>query len=354
MAIVIAAVSTALVFATVEDDRVVAAPATDGPRTAPELSATGRIAYWRQNPQGDYLLWVANLDGSRARPLTTVSRNAPRPFLTRWTANGSAVAYVSEMGLTRVGLDGAKTDVLLPTTTRSAGYRVIEHRWSPSGTKVAATLYRSTDGKADVHFASIDRSELARTVDLGNSYVGDWLNEDEVLVESDRGELAALREMGTLRRLVNGQAASPVLSGGRVFYLAGPVSTSGEPRIVFVSNPSVWSVLPDGTDARRETRLEVGGPARLDGRWPDGRYLLHLSQDRNQWLAGPRAVLLTAPSSLQRVVVSADGRSAIAVSNMRLVRIDLTRGFTPPQDAFVVLLDGVTAADVWVNRGSPP
>jgi hypothetical protein len=354
-AAVIAAGSTALVFATIEGGAAPIPTATGPPGSAPALSENGRLAYWRQNPSGDYLLWVANLDGSRARPITTVSRNAPRPFLTRWTADGGAVAFVSADGLSRIALDGSKIDVILPAATRTAGFRIIEHRWSKSGTKVAATAYRSSDGKADVHFASVERRDLSRPADLGNTYVGDWLSEDEVLVESERGVVGALREAGTLRRLTDTPAGSPVLSGGRVFFLAGPISTSGEPRLVFVSNPSVWSVLPDGMGARRESRLEVGGPMRLDGRWPDGRYLVHLSQDRNQFLAGPRATVFSnAPSALQRVTPSADGRVAIAVSNMRLYRIDLTRGFTPDEGAFLVLLDGVLSPDTWVRSAPIP
>ena len=346
----IAGGATALVFGTMEGSDVGTPVRPDVARSAPALSPTGRLAYWRQNPAGAFVLWAASLDGSLARPLLTLSASASRPTGTRWTSDGSGVAFVTDTGLSVIGLDGSRVDLTLPSAPRTAGFRIIDQRWSPSGARVAATVFRSTDARSEVYLGSRDRRELVRAGDLGNVFAADWLSEDEVLIESDRGVLGALRESGAVRRLVPQSAASPFIEGGRVYFLAGTIGASGDASGVFVTSPTVWSVMPDGKDARVETRLGINGDLRLDGSWPDGRYLFHVFRDRTQWLAGNRLATFASATTLQRVVVSADRRSAIGFGGGRIVRIDLTRGTTPAEGAFVVLLDGIVGADVWVRR----
>ena len=352
-AAVIAVGSIALVYATVDADTSASA-SSGGPGAPQPLSSSGRLAYWRQSPSGAFVLWASNLDGSQARSLTTLAANTSRPFGTRWTGDGNAVAYVTDLGIGVIKLDGTRTDIPVPSQVRNAGFRVIDQRWSPSGTRVATTLQRSTDGKTDLWMGSLDRRELVAAGVFGNAFFGDWLSEDEVLVESDTGVLGALREpQQPLRKLVDMPAASPFFDGARVFFLAG-LGTAGYATGIFVGNPSVWSVLPNGKDLRAEGRLEVIGALRLDGVWPDGRYLMHSGADQTQFLVGPRSTSLAPSSLLRRAVVSTDRRVAIGFGGSRVVRIDLTRGLNPAESAFVVLLDGVISADAWVRRGALP
>ena len=195
-----------------------------------------------------------------------------------------------------------------------------------------------------MHLGSVERRELTRAGDLGNAFVADWLSDDEVLVESDSGVLGALRAPGSLRKLVDQVAASPIIDGGRILFLQGAIA-SGDQTGIFVVNPSIWSVAVDGKDARRESRLEVAGNLRLDGRWPDGRYLMHIKGDASQWFGTSRLTVLAPSSLFRRVVVSADGRSAVGLGGPRIVRIDLARGMTPTEGSFVVghLCGGVIA-----------
>ena len=112
-AAVIAAGSIALVFTTVDAG---AEPAS-GPSArggAPPLSSTGRLAYWRQSPSGAFVLWAANFDGSEARSLVTFPANTSRPFGTRWTGDGSAVAAVTDQGIAVINLDGKRIDLSFP------------------------------------------------------------------------------------------------------------------------------------------------------------------------------------------------------------------------------------------------
>jgi Tol biopolymer transport system component len=352
---VIAVGSIALIFATVGagEDPAPASSARTG--AGQQLSSTGRLAYWRQSPSGAFVLWAANLDGSRPRSLTTLVPNTSRPFGTRWTGDGNAVAFVTDTGIAVIKLDGTRIDIPVPAQPRLSGFRVIDQRWSPSGTRVAATLQRSTDGKTDLYLGSLEPRELVRAVDLGNAFAGDWLSDDEVLVESDTGTLGVLTQPGQpIRKLVDRSAASPFFDGSRVLFLAGAVAASGDATGIFVTNPSVWSVRPDGKDLRPEGRLEVAANLRLDGIWPDGRYLMHVRADQTQYLIGPRSTSLAASSLLRRAVVSSDRRTALGFGGSRIVRIDLTRGLTPAENAFVVLLDGVISADAWIRRSALP
>jgi Tol biopolymer transport system component len=351
----IAAGSVALVFTTVDAGGGASSGSAPGALARPALSSSGRLAYWRQSPSGGFVLWVSNLDGSAARSIATLAASTSGPSGTRWTGDGGAVAYVADDTIRVIDLDGKRSDIAGLGQMRSAGFRLVDQRWSPSGRRVAVTLQRSRDGKTDLYLGSLDRHELVAAGVFGNAFFGDWLSDDEVLVESDTGVLGALREPGgPIRKLVDRSAGSPFFDGSRVFFLAGlvtdPVSEAG----LFVTNPSVWSVRPDGQDVRPEGRLEVIGSLRLDGIWPDGRYLMHVGADQTQFLIGPRATSLAPSSLLRRAVVGTDRRFAIGFGGSRVVRIDLTRGFRPAESAFVVLLDGTVGADAWMKRAPSP
>ena len=209
----IAAGSVALVFTTV-DAGDHSYGIAGGAGAALPLSSNGRLAYWRQGPSGEFVLWASNLDGSAARSLATVAANTSRPFATRWTGDGRAVAYATDDSIGVISLDGIRIDIPGLGRMRDAGFRLIDQRWSPSGKRVAATLQRSTDGKTDLWIGSLDRRELVEAGVFGNAFFGDWLSEDEVLLESDTGVLGAVRQPGQpIRKLVDTAAASPFFDG---------------------------------------------------------------------------------------------------------------------------------------------
>src|SRR6266550_3878951 len=280
----IAAGSVALVFTTVDAGDHSYGIAR-GAGAALPLSSNGRLAYWRQSPSGEFVLWASNLDGSAARSLGTVAANTSRPFATRWTGDGRAVAYATDDSIGVISLDGIRIDIPGLGRMRDAGFRLIDQRWSPSGKRAAAT---------------------------------------------------------------------PFFDGSRVFFLAGSVGPTITASGIFVTNPTVWSVRPDGQDLRSERRLEVLGSLRLDGLWPDGRFLMHVGGDQTQFLIGPPSTSLAPSSLLRRAVVGADRRLAIGFGGSRVVRIDLTHGFSLAESAFVVLLDGGISPDAWVRRNPVP
>jgi hypothetical protein len=81
---------------------------------------------------------------------------------------------------------------------------------------------------------------------------------------------------------------------------------------------------------------------------------MHVGADQTQFLVGPRSTSLAPSSLIRRAVVGADRRFAIGFGGSRVVRIDLTRGLSPAESAFVVLLDGVISPDAWIRRSALP
>jgi hypothetical protein len=81
---------------------------------------------------------------------------------------------------------------------------------------------------------------------------------------------------------------------------------------------------------------------------------MHVGADQTQFLIGPRATSLAPSSLLRRAVVGPDRHFAIGFGESRVVRIDLTHGFSPAESAFVVLLDGTVGADAWMKRVPSP
>jgi hypothetical protein len=366
-AVVIAAGSTALVFATVEGESVPAATA-DPSRPAPELSPTGRLAYWRFDTGSTTRLWVANLDGSQARPIATFNRSTNPLFNARWTGDGSGVGVIVTLaGLTtsqsfggaavvRAGVDGSRTQMTMASDILLDGVRIIDQHWSPQGTSVAVTAFRQRDGKTDVFVGSVSSGGFTQLTRAGNAFASDWLDEDQLLVESGAGSIAVMRPDGSARQLTSVRAVSPVIGeGGRIYYLAGQVAITGEPPSPFALESTIWSIGSDGQDARQERQGRIGGFARLDSRWPDGRFLYHIPHDATQWIIGQQVGAFST-AMVSRVVVSADRRTAICLVRQRILTLEVARATTTPipASAFRVLLDGVFGADAWARRGGLP
>src|SRR5688500_6885895 len=102
-----------------------------------DLSATGRLAYWRAEPNGDHHLWLANADNSRRRSVakTTTPSTITK---TRGSADGNSAAYVDGgTRLVAVRVDGATTSYTLAPALRSDNFRIVDHRFSPSGSRIA-------------------------------------------------------------------------------------------------------------------------------------------------------------------------------------------------------------------------
>jgi Tol biopolymer transport system component len=317
-----------------------------------DLSANGRLAYWRAEPNGDHLLWLANVDNSRRR--SVAKTDAPNTITkTKWSVDGNAIAYVeSGIRLVVVRLDGGTSSYTLAPELRTDNYKIVDHRFSPSGARIAATVQRQTGSQSDVYVAATNGS-WTRITTVEDAIAADWLDEDELLVQTTGGVISAVRASGTnqFRPLTGLQASSPVIgSDGRIHFLAGRVTpfAGATETFVFAAAANVWSMTADGTDVRRELMPPDQDSLRLDGTWPGG-YLYHRSTNPAQLVIGSIPILLPSSAGLiERITVSPDKRFAMGFAGTTVVRVDLTpTGLAP---SAVLLLGSIDGGDVWFPR----
>jgi hypothetical protein len=321
-------------------------------RPSTDLSSSGRLAYWRLEANGDYLLWLANADNSRRRSVAKADQpNAVSR--TKWSADGSAVAYVeSGVRLVVVGVDGVKSTYTLAPELRADGYRIVDHRFSPSGARIAATVQRATGSQSDVYVSGVGGTwtRLTTTEDV---LAGDWLTEDDLLVQTTGGIIGRLRasDRDRLRPLTGLPGATPLLADdGRVDFLSGRVApfAGASETLVYAAQSSVWSMTADGEDLRRESVNVDADNLRLDGQWPGG-YLLHRGTNPAQVAIAKAVVdLPTTAGLIERLGVSSDKKFAIGFASGNIVRVDLAP--TGAVGNAVVLLGSVSQGDVWFPR----
>src|SRR6185503_466864 len=247
-------------------------------RASTDLSPSGRLAYWRVEANGDYLLWLANADNSRRRSVSKADQPQSVSRL-KWSVDGASVAYVeSGVRLVVTRVDGVKTTYTLAPDLRADGYRIVDHRFSPSGLRIAASVQRVTGSQSDIYVSGPGGSwiRLTTTEDV---LVADWLTEDELLVQTTGGIVGRLRASGKdlVRPLTGMAAATPIIGeDGRIYFLSGRVSgfAGASETLVYASAASVWSMTADGEDLRREAFTLPSDSLRLDGQWPGG-FLAH-------------------------------------------------------------------------------
>lgn len=354
VAIVVSTTSTPAEPAVAATAFPTAAASASRPATT-DLSTTGRLAYWRAEPNGDHLLWLANADNARRRSITKT--DTPNSITkTKWSVDGNSIAYVEGgIRLVVVRVDGATTSYTLAPELRADNYRIVDHRFSPSGARIAATVQRQTGSQSDVYIAAANGT-WTRITTVEDAIAADWLDEDELLVQTTGGVISTLRASGTnqFRPLTGLQASSPVVgSDGRIHFLAGRVTqfAGATETFVFAAAANVWSMTADGTDVRREITPPDQDSLRLDGTWPTG-YLYHRGTNPAQLVIGSIPILLPSSAGLiERIAVSPDKRYAIGFAGTTVVRVDITpTGLAP---GAVLLLGSIDAGDVWFPRTAP-
>lgn len=356
----IVVVSAAAIAATVRDASRSGAPEPTPGRAV--LSDTARIAYWRAGPQHALDLWVGDLEGPRKWTIATADDRA-RIHLTRWSPDGSAVAYLGDGGAMGVAhVDGTPvTTIALPTALLNDGWRITSLEWSPDASRVAATVRsgRGIGNDSDVYVASANGAEpWRRLTTIGDAFAAPWIDGSRMLIETASGMIATLDvTTGEVRPLTGMPAASPILArDGRVYFIGGRfVRTVASDRPY--ASGWVWSSTVDGDDVRREDSVALD-QVRLHALLADGRAVvgapgsIFLARDQ-------RIVLSFRAGSVRSVEVSDDGRQIVGWTGSRVLRIDASKVAgtpvtLPSEAAATVLLDGVADADAWFPRSMPP
>jgi Tol biopolymer transport system component len=318
------------------------------------------MAYWRAAANGILELWVSDLDGDHRSRIATASADTDLA-LTRWSPDGSAVAYT--IGGTTLGmawLDATNATLLIPTQLRAARWRIVSLEWSPDAKRVAAT-FRAGGGlsnESDVYVAEAKGSATwERVTTTGDAFAGRWIDQGRLFIETASGVIAVL-DLATkqLRPITGLPATSPLIGrDGRVYFTGGRF-VGGDVSTQPVAGGWVWSATIDGDDVRRETTAEQA-QARLFGALADGRFVTGVPG--GVYFAGDALVPLAfvGAGTVRRVVVSDDGRRVIGITDQRILQIDAAKmpraldpGTLPPPAAAATLLSGVRDADVWAAR----
>src|SRR6185295_10244329 len=182
---------------------------------------------------------------------------------------------------------------------------------------------------------------------------GDWLSEDELLVQTTGGIIGRLRagDRDQIRPLTGLPGATPLLGDdGRVHFLSGRVApfAGAAETLVYAAQSSVWSMTADGEDLRREPVTLEADNFRLDGQWPGG-YLLHRGTNAAQVAVAKTAIdLPTTAGLIERLQASSDKKFAIGFAGGNLVRVDLSP--TGAAGNAAVLLGSVSQGDAWFPR----
>ena len=331
------------------------APTVAASRPSTDLSPSGRLAYWRSEATGDFQLWLANADNSRRRSVAKADQQNG-VSRTRWAVDGSAIAYVEGgVRLVVVRVDGVTSSYTLPPEVRADGFKITDHRFSPSGMRIAATVQKTTSPQSDVYVAG-GGGTWTRLTTTEDVLAADWISEDELLVQTTGGLLARLRATGTnqFRPLTGLASANPIIGDdGRVYFLSGRVSgfAGSNDTLVTAAFSSVWSITADGEDLRKEPVTLDTDSFRLDGQWPGG-YLLHRGTNPAQVVFGAKGAidLPTSAGQLERLSVAPDRKTAVGFATTNIVRVDLNAQGTPV--GATVLLGSVAQGDVWFPRNA--
>lgn len=367
--LVVVGSAAALVYSLPRDGAVPAAPATptavslltgaDRGAMARQLGRP-RFAYWRVDPSGQRRLWVSDAVGSRRWPIGPLTpRDDVR--LTRWSPDGTGVAYVlANTELVVSWLDGE--NLRLPAwRDPGAGEarRIIGYAWSADGRRIAATQ-RQGSGRTsptDVFVTDLGSGRWVQATFAGDVHVAEWAGADQLLVETSGGLVGVLRigETDAIRPLTGMSAASPRIGpDGRTYFGGGHVTyelSFTEPRFV---QGSVWSTSVEG-DAREEGP-QVPEQFRIEGRWPDGRFILRVVPGGMKLSGGPpgggTGNLPFLAGTIRRVAIAPDGSAAYGITDGRILLLDLELAVTSPASAgaATVVLDQAEEADVWFPR----
>lgn len=329
------------------------------PRTG--LSETARLAYWRAGADGRAELWVGDLDGRRTWTVATVNDGA-QVAQTRWSPDGSAVAYVEGGGTV---VSAARVDEIglmtapLPPALLSSGWKVVGIEWSTDGKRIAAT-FRSGNGignDSDVYVVDTKGGGWERITSIGDAFAAPWIDDERMLIETSGGMIAVL-DLATrdVRPITGMPAASPLVGrDGRLYFVGGRyVRTDVSPKPY--ANGWVWSATVDGDDVRREGTVALD-QMRLFGVLADGRAAVgvpgavYLAHD-------DRIVLSFRGGTVRSVEISDDGRRLAGWTGSRVLLIDPSKvagtlGTLPSDDAARVVIDGLADADVWYPHQVP-
>jgi hypothetical protein len=349
--VVVVASASVMAFAVGSAPAVSQPPAETNARQI--LSSETRLAYWRESAGLQRELWVSDLNGLRRWIIAT--ERVGVASLTRWRPDGNAVAFVRERtALVIAPLVGEPQVIALPADLAEEGYGIIGYQWSRDGTRIAVSLRdaRGASREGDVWVVDVGPGLWRRVTELGDALAGQWIDDDELLIESSSGFIGVVQvaQRVALRPVTGMTAVSPQIGpDGRLYVAGGGWGVGPQVGTLPYAQGGIWSMALDGSDVRRE-RVDQASEIRLIGRWTDGRFVVSRAASA-EVIGEPRLILPWSAGTIRRVEPLTE-REVLAFTDDRVLRLDPQlvtplMGLYTPSPGLSVLLDRVYEADLW-------
>ncbi len=183
---------------------------------APQVSPDGKKILFHTNRDGNFEVYVANVDGSGLKNLTNDAGNDITPSWSRagdliaWSANRIGDGY--QVYVARA--DGSSARQILSQPSNNSARPVI----SPDGKRIAFTIQSFVATPSKIGIVNADGSGF-RILDMGPGeyQMGDWIDDDTLLYswrnsDSERSRIVASKLDGSNRQVlisVGGDALYP-------------------------------------------------------------------------------------------------------------------------------------------------